>query len=259
MIKNIKMLLFFIKISIMRDMVYRFNFIVNMLTDFTYNIIKVVLFEVIFSNVQSLGGLSKYEVLFILGSSFIVDSLYMMFNFFNHIQISEQIRMGQLDFYITKPVTPWFMLSYKQFNLAGVGNLFFGIYMICNSLIKLDHFQINWGLYILFLLCGYLIYSSISLLLFTTAFWTVKTDGFIGMMVDMTEIMKYPHSIFPRALQFLFTFILPVFVIVSHPSYIILKQTNWLNFIGIIIITFIFTSLTISIFTYAIKKYKSAN
>lgn len=259
-IKNrLRLLFFLIKISVMRDMSYRFNFLVNMGTDFVYNVLKIILIEVLFSNINSLGDLSKYEVLFILGTSFIIDSFYMMFNFFNHIQISENIRRGNLDYLITKPVSSWFMLSYKQFNLAGIGNLVFGIYIVYYCLSNGRVEIINWGLYFLFLISGYFIYSSISLLIFTTAFWTIKTEGFIGVMVDMTEIMKYPHTIFPRVIQVVFTIIVPIFLIVSHPIHILLEKESIIYSIFLFSWSIIFVLIAQMVFKKALKMYESTN
>ncbi len=257
--KYINLLKYFIKYCIIRDMNFRFNFFINILTDFTYSILKIIFTYIIFENVSNLGGLTKYQIFFLLGTSFILDSLYMMFLFFNHTQIPESVRMGTLDFTFIKPVSPLFMVSFRYFNIAGIGNLIFGGFLLLSSLRHITVSVSDFLIYILLLICGFIIYFSISLTAFTFSFWTVKADGFLGMLVDMTEIMKYPHSLFPRLIQSVFTFIIPIFMIASYPTSIALGLLpKYVIALNVLLAILCFTIST-RFFKYSLLKYTSAN
>lgn len=238
---------------------YRFNFIINIITDFTYSLLKIAFTYIIFENVETLGGLDKYQIYFLLGTSFILDSLYMMFIFFNHTQIPENVRMGTLDFLFVKPVSPLFMISFRYFNIAGSGNLIFGGFLILSSLQHIKITLINILIYIMLLVCGFIIYFSISLTAFTISFWTVKADGFLGIMVDITEIMKYPHTLFPRFIQAVFTFIIPIFMIASYPTHFIMGMLPEYIVLLNLFITVICYVVSTQFYKYALNQYTSAN
>lgn len=244
----------------MRDMEFRVNFITNIITDFIFNLLKVIFIELIFLNTNQIAGFNKYQILFIFGTSFIILSIYMMFVFFNHIQIPNAIQTGRLDLVIVKPVSAQFMLSLRYFNIAGIGSAFFGVYLVVYSLGHLDVHPglLNIFLYLILIFCGFIVYYSLALILFTFSFWTVKTGGFIQILVDMGEVMKYPHEIFPRLVQFILSFLFPLFMVAAYPAEIGMGKTPAIFALVNILISIIIFSCASYFMKFALKRYSSA-
>jgi ABC-2 type transport system permease protein len=128
----------------------------------------------------------------------------------------------------------------------------------------LQHLNINFTvtnflLYLVLVFCGFLLYYSFSLFLHAWAFWTVKTGGFLDILIDVAEIMKYPPSIFPHLVQLILSFAIPLFMIAGYPAQISL---------GLIPVTFAIWNIAISLIVFglasyflkfALKRYSSAS
>ncbi|WP_238651751.1 ABC transporter permease [Paenibacillus piscarius] len=261
MIKRYYLLLkVFMKNCIIRDLEFRMNFVTNLLTDFVFNILKIFFIELIFLNTPEVAGFNKYQMIFIFGTSFIILSVYMTFVFFNHIRIPMAIQNGEFDFALVKPMSTVFLLSFRYFNIAGIGSGLFGIYLVGLSFYKLNmQFDIlSVVLYLVLLISGFLVYYSLSLILYTFSFWTVKTGNFINVMVDMGEIMKYPVGLFPKSVQLILSFIVPLFMVASYPSAIFLGKLPTSFTIINLLVSLVFLSISISFIRYASKCYSSA-
>ena len=65
----------FLKQSLMKLMAYRVNFIIVFITNIAYFGVQLIFIEVIFSEVNSLSGWTKYEMIFYIGTFNLIDSL----------------------------------------------------------------------------------------------------------------------------------------------------------------------------------------
>lgn len=257
----LKLILVYIKKSCIRDMEYRVNMVTNVMTDLIFNLLKIALIEIIFVNVESIVGFSKYQIMYIFGISFIVMSIYMTFVFFNHIMMPCKIQSGDLDLLLTKPVSPIFELSFRTFNTAGIGSGIFGAYVLY---ISAKNLHLVWGgkeivILLLLILSGFTAYYSLSLFIYTFAFYTIKTNGFINIIVDIGEIMKYPFQLFPKIVQIILSFVVPVFMVATYPAEIMLHQIPMKYTALCILISCIMLAVARGFFQHAIKKYSSAS
>jgi len=251
----------YMNFCIAKDMQYRMDFASHIITDVIFCFLKIAFVEIFFANTNSIYGYSKYEVMFIFGTSFVVISIYMMFSFFSHVDIPKDIRTGYMDILLTKPVSPFFLLSFRVFNIGGLGGMVYGVFLVVYAGVKMDlrmsafHFL----LYILLILSGTCIYFSISFILFTVAFWTQAAAGFIGILTDMGEAMKYPHTIYPKSVQIVLSFCFPVLMVASYPASIVMgKVPVW--FAGINVVIGIVLLIGASLFLRkAISSYQSAS
>ncbi len=258
---SLKLLKEFARISVAKDMIFRINFITNFITDFIYIFLKVLFIEVLFFNVQSINGLDNNEFLILFGTSFIINSIYMTFIFFNHINISSYVKSGEMDYVITKPISSQFYLSFRNFNFSGLSNLIYGVAIILYSLDKINHSfsLINIVTYIFTLIIGFFIYYSLSTILFSISFWTLSNGALLDIFIDVSDAMKYPVSIFPKAIECLFTFIIPLFFIVSLPTDLLLGKVNFYYVFISFFIGVVFFILSKLFFEFSIKNYRSAS
>lgn len=251
----------YIKFCIVKDMQYRLDFLSHIITDLIFCILKISFVEIYFMNINELCGYSKYEVIFIFGTSFIAIAFYMIFCFFSHVSIPKDIRTGYVDLLLIKPISPFFLLSFRIFNIGGVGGLLFGIFLVIYSSnrIGLELVGAKLIIYIILLLCGSIIYFSLSFFLFIWSFWTQAAQGFIGIITDMGEAMKYPIDIYPKGIQIVFSFCFPLLMIAAYPAGIVIGKINY-SYIAVNILISFISLFAVSMFLhFAISKYQSAS
>lgn len=118
----------FLKNCIKREILYRFNFFVNILTVVFGYVANILFYFFVYnSGIESISGWSVYQVYVLLATVWIVDSLFGGVFFFNLIRIPMKVKNYELDGLLTKPVNPVFMLALRQFNLGLFSGVFFGI------------------------------------------------------------------------------------------------------------------------------------
>lgn len=206
--------------GIRRDIVFKMTFITNILTDFVFNYLKIVFLEVLYLYGKvEIAGFTLDEMKFLFGCSFIIISLYMLFVFFGHIYLPNKIQNRTLDYVLLKPMPIILNISFNRFNIAGIGSTLYGLYLIINSVgkINITFDALNIAVFLLNIVIGFIIYSSLSLILYTISFWSLKADGIIGIIAVMGDFTKYPHKIYPIGIQFFLSFVFPVLFACTYP------------------------------------------
>jgi ABC-2 type transport system permease protein len=101
----------------------------------------------------------------------------------------------------------------------------------------------------------------LSLALFSSAFVikTFRSMRIYDIIESLYEFGKYPHSIFPKAINLTLSFLFPLFIIASLPAEIVLKGFyNLENYLFSFIVVLVILILAIKIWFLTIKGYSSA-
>ena len=123
------------------------------------------------------------------------------------------------------------------------------------------------ALYMLFVAVGVTILYSLMISLASTAIWFGRNQGLYDFWFYITVFARYPRSIYQTAtpagdvIRFVFTFILPILVVVTVPSRVLLDtlgNQSWLAGIGLAAAG---VGLVVSrmIFTWSLRSYRSAS
>ena len=94
-----KLLLLFIRFSLMAQMEYRLNFVSSLLVEIGYLLVKLSYVAVIYSTGVTIGGMTPDQIVIFIGSYILMTGLYMFFvpSFY---AISGNDREGRLDMLI---------------------------------------------------------------------------------------------------------------------------------------------------------------
>ena len=97
-----------------------FSFFGVFFVDGTMFLVQLLMFNYIYAHVETIGGWSREQMLFFIGTFSLINALNMMLCFFGVISIPEKIRSGKLDLYITKPVNTLFYLSFENIDIGSL-------------------------------------------------------------------------------------------------------------------------------------------
>ena len=169
-------------------------------------------------------------------------------------QITRTIMTGNLDPFLTQPKNPLLHLVLSRSQPKGWGQILTGIAMIV--------FELPWPSVLLALLCalcGTLIFSSVTIIAHTIAFWMGPAEEISNKYSDSLFLfLHYPVNIYSGALKFfMFTF-LPVGIIGYLPVELI-QHFSFGYLIALLSSTAIFSGAALYLFAQGLKRYESGN
>ncbi len=232
-----KVYLTFARNSLVRDMSFRVNFILQCLSSLSWAVMNWGLFKIIYQQTGEIGrgsGWHENEFFIFLGSVWIVNSLLQTFFMSNAEEFSELIRTGNLDFALLKPIDTQFLISFPRINWAQIPNGLLGLGLVIYSLIELaaepgKNLELSvWQviLFLFFIACGSVIMYSVMITLASTSIWLGRNQNLYDFWFYITNFYRYPMEIYQRsgigmALWGTFTFVVPILVVSNVPARIL--------------------------------------
>jgi ABC-2 type transport system permease protein len=142
---------------------------------------------------------------------------------------ADMIRLGTFDRLLLRPVGVFTQVIGSNFRLRRLGRLTQGSILLVISQYLLP--TLHWNIARLLLvpvaiMSGATTFIAISLLGATLCFWTIETTELTNILTyGGREMLSYPFDIYPRGMQWIFLFIiplattmyLPVCIILDHP------------------------------------------
>lgn len=251
----------FFRNCLIREMMFRGNFVIRVLTEIVWLGLYVVFVEVLFSHINLLAGWTKYEMLLLFGTSHVISQTFEGLFFVNCIELPESIRTGNLDFFLIKPINAQFLISTRFIDLGAIANIFIGFILVGYSWMHLSYalnIQ-NILIYLVLILNGMLIYYAIMFILMTISFWTIRGEGMISVYYQSTNFARQPAEIYRGVLKIILTFVFPMLVVVNFPvKAIIHALSGWLIVYGLIAgLVLLYASHRF--WSFAVKDYRSAS
>src|ERR1700754_210090 len=117
-----------------RELEFRGHIAMHFLLDMTWYSVQVALFEVIYLNTENVAGMNHGEMIVFLGSLFITDSINEILFAPNFSRFPRLVAAGELDFYLIKPVSTFFMSFTRYMLISSWLNLAVGICVLVYGL-----------------------------------------------------------------------------------------------------------------------------
>lgn len=251
----------FIKQSLMKLMVYRANFFLIFITNLAYFGVQLIFLKVIFSQVDSLAGWTKYEMIFYMGTFNIIDSLWSFGPYFNLTNIPGLIRTGMLDYYITKPVNSQFMISLRNVEIGSLFSVLGGIAITLYALIAGD-MVLTFGkviLYVIAIFHALLVEYAVYFMMTCLSFWIIKTDFVEKVHGILCYFSNRPVDIYKGVIRFVLCYILPYGLILSIASKSVVKDVDVREYISFLLLSWCFFGASILFWRFSLKRYSSAS
>lgn len=279
----VRVFLTFARNSLVRDMTFRSNFLIEMVSSLSWMFMNLGFYLLIFTYTDVIGvasGWTQYEFLVFFATVAIINSLVQTFFMPNAEEFSELIRTGNLDFALLKPIDTQFLVSLHKVNWASLGNTGFAILLLIFSLWKLylQHpgntlHPVQMLLYPVYVLCGVMILYSLMIALAATSVWLGRNQSLYNFWFYITNFSRYPMEIYsgpagdPRrwvgqSLKNFFSYVIPVLIAVNVPARLLAKPLDPGNTSLAVYAVFATTaSLLVSraLFYRALRDYRSAS
>lgn len=210
----------FIKMSIQSGLEYPINLIGWILVNPIQFIVGFATIKFVVQQFGSLGGWGFEGLAFLYGLAVLSHGLAVIL-FIQMWYMGKCIIHGEFDRFLLRPMNVLFQFLFMDFNLVGVSDLIPGFIVFIYGCIQVN-FEcsfINIVLLIITLIGGVLIRGSVWIICGSLAFWTKSPTDFVSFTLELFDrVTMYPLTIYPEALQFLFTFLIPLGWITFYPA-----------------------------------------
>lgn len=260
--KNSRFILSLIRMKLSKLMTFRLSFFGAFFVDGSMFLLQILMYEAIYSQIDSIGGWSRGEMIIFIGTFSMINALNMMIFFFGTYDIGNKIKNGDLDHYLTKPVNPLLRLTFESVDPGSIplfiASIFIVIYGVKGLNIVVTPLQVI--LYIVFVLMMTLLWYDLQVIFRTIPFFTVSASNIVRMSDTVLELcLKIPGTLFHGIYKLLFCLILPYGIMATFPTEVLTGELSLpLMLYGIGIVVF-FTAFTLWFWRFGLKHYKSAS
>lgn len=251
----------FFRASFTADIEYRVNFALRIFTDVIWYVAQAAVFEVIYLQTPVLGTWTRDMTRIFLGILFISDGIFSLIFSANLDHFSEQVRRGDLDLLLAKPVNSQFMMSCQRVSTTFVFNIAIGVAWFAWSVANYSE-SIPWWRFlwlVLLIPCGVMMTYALRFFFAAMTLIVVRAENLQYLWYNFFRLGTRPDSIYPIWLRYLLISALPVAFIASVPARVLLEPTSpSLILLGLAMTGFFFW-LSTRFWAYALSFYASAS
>lgn len=259
MYKHWQLFWFFRRVSLMKLMEYRTDFYFWMVVSVMWTSFNFFFFSLLINLQNSLGGWTRWELYALLSVFTMLDAFTWSFLAQNMWSYTAHIFSGSLGTTLVKPIDAQFAMMATETSYNNVPRFLIGLTALGWSLYQLG-VQLTVGTVALFsltFLAALLFIYSLWFMVSTLAFWVEKLDNINEIVPAFRRLWQVPRSVYLGLASTIFTVILPLGLVSSLPTEILLHRVSgpWITYFLIVSgFTFVLSRL---FFHYSIKKYTS--
>ncbi len=219
-----------ISVSIRSQMQYRASFLIDTVGSAFGTLVEFISLAAVFSRFGSVGGWTLGEVAFLYGMVEMgFATMDMIFSGFDPGYFSQQIRRGQFDQMLLRPLSLPLQVFGSEFILRRVGRIAQGALVFGLSLTLIP---ITWTpaklVYLPIVLVSVVgFFGGLFVFGATTCFWTVESLEAINIFTyGGSALLAYPVHIYHTWLQRFFVFVVPGALLVYYPALFFLDKPD---------------------------------
>jgi len=225
----LRLLVIFYKNTLISEMEYRLNFWANIGLSLFWLTWAALSVRVYFFHAATIAGWSYHELLIVMGLFFAMNGYRQVVLEPNLSRLSEYVRMGTLDYVLTKPVDSQFLVSLRHIGVYNWGDPILGLGLVAYALWRLDYMpspgQI--GLFALLSAAAMVLLYSFNLILQTTTIWLVNVERVDAIVMGLLETGRFPISFYRGWVRAALTVIIPVAFMTTFPAQALLGRLEW--------------------------------
>lgn len=250
----------FLRTSLSRDLEFRANFLMNVVRNIVWVAFSYVVIFVIFSQTKSIAGWNQYLTLSLASVSIFVHAVFQSVCG-GMMEIPQHVRLGTLDFVVTKPIDSQFWVTARHVGFDRFGNLLVGfggaIFFAIKGAPNASTF--DWIAFSALVPCSILMYYCFCMNLMTLAIFWVKVDN-LWVLAEMSmDAARYPLDVYPSKLKSFFLFVLPIGMLAYLPVNTLRVGANPQMLAIAAVWTAALLVATRLFWTYAMRSYSSAS
>jgi ABC-2 type transport system permease protein len=230
--RYLRLLGIFYKNTLAGELEYRLNFWSNLGLSLFWLLWAAFSVRVYFVHAETIAGWRYEELLIVMGLFFTMNGYRQLVLEPNLSRMSEYVRMGTLDYILTKPMDSQFLVSFRHlgvFNwadpLLGLGLATFALWRMGRAPSVFDVVQ-----FVLLLVAGAALLYGFNLILQTLTIWLVDLRDADTIVMGLLETGRFPVTFYRGWLRAALTFVVPVAFMTTFPAQALLgRAAPWVT------------------------------
>ena len=257
-----RMLRELIRLRFQNLMMFRLGFFGPFFVDGSLFAVQLLAFGAVYANVEQIGTWKKGPMILFIGTFSLINAVNMVVYFFGVSGITGKIRSGELDLYLTKPVSPLFRITFEKINPGSIPLVLLSCLILVYG-VRVSEVSMTVGRvlsYSFWVLLMMLLFYDMEVLVRSIAFFLISTVKIEQLENAGLELcMKLPGTVFYGAYKVFFYCIMPYGIMATFPvQRMIGEMTVCMGVYGIAVVCG-FTILTGVLWKQGIKRYNSAS
>lgn len=258
----------FFRNSMLRELMFRGNFLITLITRSFWFVVQIVMFGLIYRSVAQINDWTREEYFGFMATGMLINAIVETFFMPNCARFSELIRTGDLDFALLKPIDTQFLVSMEKMELGMVSQIVFALGLLTYSVVSSHaHVTISAATtYLVLIGAAVTFFYSLMIGLAATSVFFGRNQGLLDFWFYVTIFARYPSDIYsgsPTAevFRFLFSYVLPILLVVTVPARVVLGKTlepGWLTWLTVILAAMSF-AVSRTVFHWSLRHYRSAS
>lgn len=210
---------------------------------------------------DSVRGWSYDELLIVMGLFFAINGLRQAIIQPNLSRMAEYIRLGTLDFLLTKPVSSQFMVSFRHVGIYNWLDPLLGLGLAGFGLIRRGQPVSLEGIagFVILGLAGVAVMYALALAVQCLAVWSIGAEGLDDVIQGMVEAGRFPVDMYRGVVRALLTFVIPVAMLTTFPADALLGRSN-AGLVGIAVaVAVTLVWLSSRLWTWSLRRYSGAS
>jgi ABC-2 type transport system permease protein len=205
--------------NIAEEAQYRANFVVSVLGTIFFTGMALLTLAVFFRQTPTIGGWTFWEVVVLLGVfnalGGFVETLFRP----SIGRLPEYVKSGSLDLVLVRPLDAQFYVSFRRLDIWRLADVIVGFGLAFFALLRLDALDPGRIALFLVLFAGALaLVYALWIAFMSLAFRFVAIENAAVLFDSVYEAARYPASAYPRALRFLFLYLVPIVWTTTIPA-----------------------------------------
>jgi len=250
-------------------MIFRWHFLIEVVTTCFWIAAQMLLFEIIYGKVPTISDWTKPEYYGFMATGMLVNAFVEMLFMPNCANLSEQIRTGNLDFALVKPIDTQFLVSFQTVDMSLLAQVVVSLGLLTYSVVQ-THVTVTIGsalMYAFLVLVAVGFFYSMMIALASAAVFMGRNQGLYDFWFYVTSFARYPGDVYRQGLAgeifwFGFSFVIPILLVVTVPSRMFLNKALTPNS-WVILLAPAMTAVSLwgsrKVFQWSLSHYRSAS
>ena len=210
---------------------------------------------------DSVRGWTYEELLVVMGLFFAINGLRQAIIQPNLARMAEYIRLGTLDFLLTKPISSQFMVSFRHVGIYNWLDPILGLGLVIFGLVRRGQPVPVIGVagFLVLGFAGVAIMYALALAVQCLAIWSIGAEGLDDVIQGMVEAGRFPVDLYRGMVRALLTFIIPVALLTTLPAQALLGRSSP-KLIGIaLLVAAGLLWISSRLWTWSLRRYAGAS
>ncbi|CAN5159978.1 ABC-2 family transporter protein [soil metagenome] len=250
-----------IRLGALNALQYRVEFVLQLVQSSIALGTALAGLALVFSHTDNLAGWRPDELLALVGVFQLVAGLVGLVIRPSMEQLMEGVRLGTLDFTLTKPADAQLLVSVRRVNVWRIIDVLVGAGLILFAVARIGERVGPAGAasFVLVLLAGMAIIYSFLLTLSTLSFWLVRLENILVIYASMYEAGRWPVGIYPIWLRIALTFVVPVAFAITVPVEALVGRLEPIGLVGALALAAAFLIASRLFWRFGLRHYTGAS